>query len=89
MAKVTVYRFTCYDIHSDERIASRRMATSKGVEIARGEIIAETAIEIDDFRIGTRRRMDKAGFRPLELSSGSSEIGAAARRRKSRKIFRD
>ena len=51
MARVTVYRFRVYAIRPDQNRVSSRMATAKGVEMLHGEIIPETAVEIDEDRL--------------------------------------
>jgi transcriptional regulator with XRE-family HTH domain len=49
--KVKVYRVKVYNVTTDETLISRRMATEKGAAIMRGEIIAETGMEIDADRL--------------------------------------
>ena len=51
MATVTVYRFRKYDIASDQKIVSRRMATRESINAIRGEVIEGTGVEIDDSRL--------------------------------------
>lgn len=48
----TVYRFTVYDVTTDENRMSRRMATAEAADRARGEIIEETALEVPDADLG-------------------------------------
>jgi hypothetical protein len=47
MTKVTVYRFTIYDITTDENRISKRMGTLEGIERVCGTPIEGTAVEID------------------------------------------
>jgi len=47
MDKVTVYRVRVYDVTTDEFRLSRRMATAEGARLMRGEILLDTATEID------------------------------------------
>lgn len=48
MAKVTVYRWKKYDISTDEKRVSRRWGTREAIERMGGEIIADTATEVDE-----------------------------------------
>ena len=47
MSTVTVYKVKRYDITRDEWIISSRMATRLGAVTMRGEVIEDTAIDID------------------------------------------
>jgi len=47
MTKITVHRFSVYDVQTDENVVSRRMATLEAITRARGEAIKGTAFEID------------------------------------------
>ncbi len=48
MDKVTIYRFRSYDIREDQIRTSRRWGTREAVkEIACGEVIEDSAIEVD------------------------------------------
>ena len=47
MSTVTVYKVKRYDITRDEWIISSRMATRLGAVAMRGEVIEDTAIDID------------------------------------------
>jgi hypothetical protein len=51
MALVTVYRFTKYDIFSDQNIFSLSMATRETIKGCRSKVIEGTGIEIDDARL--------------------------------------
>jgi hypothetical protein len=51
MALVTVYRFTKYDIFSDQKILSPSMATRETIKGCRGKVIEGTGIAIDDARL--------------------------------------
>jgi len=48
MAKITVHRFTVYDVTSDQSQTSRRMATAEAIARARGVAIEGTAREIEE-----------------------------------------
>lgn len=45
--RVTVHRFTVYDIRTDESVTSTRMATAEAIERIRGVLVGGTAREID------------------------------------------
>jgi hypothetical protein len=45
--KVAVYKVKVYDIYKDELIVSRRMATREGAAIMKGDVVENTAVEID------------------------------------------
>ena len=47
MLKVTVYRVKLYNVATDASLISRRWATRKGADRMHGEIIEDTATEID------------------------------------------
>ncbi len=47
MATVTIYRFTLYDIASDGKQKSRRWATREAIERLHGEILEDTATEVE------------------------------------------
>ena len=47
MSKVHIYRFTLYDITSDNARQSRRWGTRDAIERIGGEILVDTAIEVD------------------------------------------
>jgi hypothetical protein len=49
MAKVTIYQFRVYDIRNDEIVKSKRWGTAKAIkEIACGQMLEDTAIEVDE-----------------------------------------
>jgi hypothetical protein len=52
MAMVTVYRFTVYDITTDENHVSRRMGTREAIASARGSPIENTACDVDEAELG-------------------------------------
>ena len=47
MSKVTIYRFTIYDINQDEKIRSRRWGTREGIKGVCGVALEDTAMEVD------------------------------------------
>ena len=65
MARVTVYRFTIYDIFSDDNIISKRMGTREGVKKIRGAVIESTAVDIDEAALDPDLPgLTPAGFAP-------------------------
>jgi len=44
---VTIYRFRLYDINTDESRTSRRWATREAIERIHGEVLTDTATEVD------------------------------------------
>lgn len=69
MARVIVYRFRVYDVLSDQMHLSRRMATREAINnVARGEVLETTAIEVEDSAIGTEiAGMTLIDFEPPSL----------------------
>jgi hypothetical protein len=68
MVMVTVYRFKVWDQMSGESILTRRMATRKAIETKfRGEVIEETAIEVEFRRLDGDEslRLDSRGLLPF------------------------
>jgi hypothetical protein len=51
MAKVKVYKVKVYDVNTDQRILSRRMATSEGVAEMHGMVVEGTETEIDQSQL--------------------------------------
>ena len=47
MSRVTVYRFTKFDITTDQHQRSRRWATREAIELVHGHVLEDTATEID------------------------------------------
>jgi hypothetical protein len=72
MTTVTVYKFRKYDIASDQMQTSRRMATREAIQtIARGEILEDTALEVDANEVGGEvSGMTRIGFMPSVLGAG-------------------
>jgi hypothetical protein len=52
MSKVKVYRFTVYDITTDENRRSRRWATREAIERAHGDVLDDTVTEVDSSVLG-------------------------------------
>ena len=53
MSKVAVYRFTKYDITTDQFQQSHRMGTRAAIERVGGEVLEDTAIEVDASAVDT------------------------------------
>lgn len=53
MSEVTIYRFKLYDITTDENRESRRWATREAVERLGGEVLEDTATEVDASVVAT------------------------------------
>jgi hypothetical protein len=64
MPRVTVYKVKIYDIIADEVRLSRRMATEKGALTMGGEIVQDTATEIDDSQLEAGQEWTPKDFAP-------------------------
>ena len=64
MAKVTVYRVKVYDMYNDEYKLSTRMATRDGAAVMRGDIIEDSATEIEDSRLESGEQWTPKNFTP-------------------------
>ncbi len=64
MAKVTVYKVQVYNITTDQFVLSRRMATREGAKIMRGEVIENTAVEIDETQLEPGEKWTPRDFKP-------------------------
>ncbi len=64
MPKVTVYKIKLYDVATDQIRISRRMATREGADVMRGEIIPESAVEIDAARLERGEKWTERDFEP-------------------------
>jgi hypothetical protein len=53
MSKVTIYRFSKYDIQNDGMQISRRWGTREAIERICGEVMEETATEVDASAVAT------------------------------------
>ena len=51
MTAVIFYSFQAWDQSTGEYKLSRRMATRKGIEMCKGKVLEDTAIEIDSSRL--------------------------------------
>jgi hypothetical protein len=69
MAKVTIYRFKAWDSVNDVVKTSTRWATREAAEqIAHGEIIEESALEVDESAVQSDIfGFTVKGFRPSDL----------------------
>jgi hypothetical protein len=66
LSTVTVYRFRKYNISSDGYELSRRWATPEAIKRACGEVLEDTAIEVDEAAVATTdiEGMTARGFDP-------------------------
>ena len=69
MAKVTVYRVQLYDAVNDAPKTSRRMATERGAEMMCGEIVKDSAVDIEESQLNGEQWTD-IGFDPKAPPSG-------------------
>lgn len=51
MSKITIYRFRMYDIIHDEQHVSSRWGTREAIEQLGGEILEDTAMEVEASRV--------------------------------------
>jgi hypothetical protein len=62
---VQVFRFQLYDVSTDGYTVSRRWGTREGITKVGGEVIEDTATEIDDAAIGDEiEGLTARGFDP-------------------------
>jgi hypothetical protein len=66
LSTVTVYRFRKYSISSDGYQVSHRWATREAIERVRGEVLEDTAAEVDEAAVATTdiEGMTAIGFDP-------------------------
>jgi uncharacterized protein with FMN-binding domain len=65
MSKVTIYRFKLYNITIDESRESRRWATLEAIERIHGEVLKDTATQVDASAVATDEAgMTVVGFDP-------------------------
>jgi hypothetical protein len=58
MTAVIVYSFQAWDESTGEYKLSRRMATRKGIEMCKGKVLEDTAIEIDSSQLERGEGLD-------------------------------
>jgi hypothetical protein len=64
MPKVTVYKVKLYNVVTDATLISRRMATREGATRMRGDIVEDTALEIDASQLEPGEEWTPRGFDP-------------------------
>jgi hypothetical protein len=64
MGKATVYKVQLYDAANDEPITSRRLATRQGAEMMQGNVLENTAIEIDESQLEHGQQWTEKNFNP-------------------------
>jgi hypothetical protein len=72
LTKITVYRFTVYDITTDERRRSLRWATREAIKRVGGDVLEDTATEVDDAAVEADGEpgMTVRGFDPHRGAGG-------------------
>jgi hypothetical protein len=66
MSKVTIYQFAAYDISTDQMQRSRRWGTRSAIERIGGEVLEETATEVDIGVVSSEiQGLSERGFDPL------------------------
>jgi hypothetical protein len=81
VAKVTVYRFTKYDISVDNNTKSRRWATREAIERVGGEVLEDTATEVDPVFLGDEiDGMTERNFDPHRRTGFPTQVEVAPRR---------
>lgn len=73
-SKVTVYQVRFYDIQTDEFRLSRRMATIRGAERMGGEILVDTAVEIDSADLETDAEWTPRDYNPLRSTGFQTQV---------------
>jgi hypothetical protein len=71
VAKVTVYNVKIHDLATDKFVISRRMATYEGAKIMHGEIVEESATEIDEADLEKGEPWTPRDFIPQALQDNS------------------
>jgi hypothetical protein len=75
VGKVTVYRFRMYDISNDENRLSRRWATREAIERIGGEVLKNTATEVDCSVLGKEiEGMTERNFDPRPRTSVQTQV---------------
>jgi hypothetical protein len=71
VAKVTVYDVKIHDLATDKFVISRRMATHVGAKIMHGEVMEESATEIDEADLEKGEPWTPRDFIPQALRDNS------------------
>ncbi|MGB8278088.1 MAG: hypothetical protein WCF20_09210 [Methylovirgula sp.] len=74
MAKVTVYRVKLYDVANDATLISRRMATPEGAKMMGGQIIEDTAVEIDEAQLENGEQWTERDFNPHRHTGFQTQV---------------
>ena len=75
MGNVTVYRFSLYDIASDEQRTSRRWATREAIERIGGKVLESTATEVDVAALD-ENRMTERDFNPHPRTGFQTQVSS-------------
>jgi hypothetical protein len=81
MGTITVYRFRKYDITNDENRQSHRWATREAVERIGGEVLQDTATEVDPSALGKEiDGMTERNFDPHPRTGFQTQVEAELRK---------
>jgi hypothetical protein len=80
VSKVTVYRFTKYDITSDGNIKSRRWTKCEAIERIGGDVLEDTATQVDESALGREiDGMTERNFDPHPRTGFQTQVEAGPR----------
>ncbi len=75
MSKVTIYQFTKYDISVDGNTKSRRWATREAIERVGGNVLEDTATEVDPSVLGKEiDGMSERNFDPHPRTAFQAQV---------------
>lgn len=74
MSKIIVYKVRFYDITTDERRISRRMATEIGAQRMGGEIVEQSGIEIPVSDLEAGEDWTPIGYTPNPRGGFQSQV---------------
>lgn len=75
MSKVIVYRFRKYNISTDENVESHRWATREAIERVGGEVLEDTATQVDASVLGRQiGGMTERGFDPHRRTGFQTQV---------------
>jgi hypothetical protein len=74
--RITVYKVKLYDMQNDAAIISRRLATARGAEIMRGDIIPESATEIPSADLEAGEEWTPRGYNPNKTVGFQTQVRA-------------
>lgn len=75
MTKVLVYRFRLYDISRDDQVTSRRWGTREAIVRLGGEVLEDTAIEVESSVLGSEiGGLSERGFDPRPRTGVQTQV---------------